>query len=396
MLERLRLPLLLVTAWLVASLFLGPAPLSAEEEGEEEAEEEAKRPEDVNVAVAAKVDIEEAAATGQVDVALTFTPGEDIQRPYSIRLRLMAFRRTVVNLDHAPKPPTVEWRKGQPITYTVPIPLPMDVKSGADMGIFVGFHDPELELDLPPRMDADRQGQVRELIEFSMPDLGALTDPAQVDAILARAKELASGGRKTAAWNTLEVGLRRATEDEVKYRFRDALVDLGAFTPAPISPIEQAIVDGRIQDEKTRYLRLVSGRLFDRQQYHGALRVLEAIGGKLSEDARGAVLGAVNDAQRTERDITDLRVRILERVTEEERALVDKKVESLGYTKKLLEAADSLRKNARWAPARIMLRSLALNAPERAVAHAATEMQKQVEEAARAKAVGSGDSADSP
>ena len=347
---------------------------------EEEEEEEEKRPRDVNVAVAAEVDLEQAAATGQILARLTFTPGEDITRPYSIRLRLMAFRRTVVNLDHAPKPPTVEWKKGQPVTYEMPIPLPLSIRPGADMGIFLGFHDPALDLDLPPRMEADRQGQVRELLEFPMPDLGPLEEPAAIDAVLAVAGDLAAAGNKPAAWNTLEVGLRRAVEDEAKYRFRDALVGLGSFDPAPISVIEQDIVAARIREERTRYLRLISGRCFDRKQYHGALRILEAIGGKLSEDARGAVLGAVNEAQRTERDITDLRVRILEGVSDEDRALADEKVESLGYTKKLLTAADGLRKSMRWAPARLILRTLALNAPDRDVAHAATEMQKVVEE----------------
>jgi hypothetical protein len=366
-------------AWLVLVCLLGSAlPLHADEG--EDGEDEPKRPVDVAIAVSAVVDVEDAASTGQVLAHLTFTPLEDIQRPYSIRLRLMAFRRTVVNLDHAPKPPTVEWRKGQAVTYDMPIPLPLEIRPGADMGIFIVFHDPELDLDLPPRMDADRQGQVRELIEFPMPDLGPLEQAEKIDAVLTAAAQLAQKQQKPAAWNTLEVGLRRSVQDEAKYRFRDAMVQLGAFEPAPISVIEQEIVDGRIREEKTRYLRLISGRCFDRKQYHGALRILEAIGGKLSEDARGAVMGAVNDAKRTERDLTDLRVRILDTVSDEDRALVEKKTTSLGYTRKLLEAADTLRKSSRWGAARLILRGLTLNAPERDVAHEAGELQKQVEE----------------
>jgi len=342
-------------------------------------DEEGGPPEDVNVVVEATRDSADAAATGQVLLHLRFVPAEDIARPYSIHLRLLAFRRTVLNLDHAPDPGTVTWKKGAVVEYDVPVPLPLGVKANSEMGLFLGFYDPALQLELVPRVGGPRHGNLREVAEFDMPDMGPLVEAEAIDKILAVAAGLAAQGRKTAAWNTLEVGLRRAAEDGPKYRFRDALVALGAFDPAPIGLLEREIVAARILKEKNRYLRLISGRCFDRKQYHGALRILEAIGGRLSEDARGAVLGALDQAERAQRDITDLKVRILGAVTEADKALADKAVQRHGYTPALLERARALMKKRRWGPARLIVRTLALNAPARDVAHDASELQKEVE-----------------
>lgn len=342
-------------------------------------EDEVDPPEDVNVSVEGSVDTADAAAAGHVTLRLTFVPGEDIGRSYSIHLRLLAFRRTVLTLDHAPKPGTIAWKKGASVSYEMQVPLPLEVRANTEMSFFLAFHDAELDLEIPPREAGGRHVRAREVASFAMPDLGPLEGTASIEPVLAAAAAQAAEGRMTTAWNTLEVGLRRALEDEPKYRCRDALLGLGAFKPEPIGFLEEQIVRRRIQEEKHRYLRLISGRCFDRKQYHGALRILEAIGGKLSEDARGAVIGALDQAQRTERDIIDLRVRILDRVTDEEKAAAKKAVASLGYTKKLLKCAQALAKSKQWAQARLIARTLKLNSPDRALAHAASELQQEVE-----------------
>lgn len=373
MLDRVRRAIL-GGALFVALILQVPAVGRAEEDAGEP-------PEDVNVAVEGVVDAADAASTGHVTLRLKFVPGEDLARPYTIHLRLLAFRRTVLILDHAPKPGTATWKQGVPIEYELPVPLPLDVRANTEMGFFLAFFDPELDIQLPPRDAGVRHVHQREVAAFDMPDLGPLEDAASIEPLLAAAAELAVQGRKTAAWNTLEVGLRRAVEDEAKYRCRDALLALGAFDPAPISLLEEEIVARRIQEEKHRYLRLVSGRCFDRKQYHGALRILEAIGGKLSEDARGAVIGALSQAKRTERDLTDLRVRILDRVSDAEKAAAEKAVASLGYTRRLLERTQELVRKKQWASARLMARSLKLNTSERELAHEASELQQAIEAA---------------
>src|SRR5207247_1634307 len=83
----------------------------------------------------------------------------------------------------------------------------------------------------------------------------------------------------------------------------------GGAAPA-LSAQEEAVVAERIADERTRYLRQEAGRFFDKREWHAALRVLEAIGGTLAEQADKAVLGAVKEARRVEKDAQDVRERL--------------------------------------------------------------------------------------
>ena len=344
------------------------------------AEDEDER-EDVPVRVEASVDVRELSATGVATLRLAFHPLADLDRPYAIQLRLMAWRSEGQSLDHSPDPPVHAWRKGQVVSYEVPVPLPLDVKVGAPMGFFLGFHDPAVDRTFPPRMEGQRYRDWVRLVEFAMPDLGPLETGPGVDAILAAAADLAARGREAEAWSALELGMRRSIEDGPKTRFRDAITQLGHVPPRPISMVEREIVAARIEAEKARYLRLVSGRAFDRKQYHAALRILEAIGGKLSEAADAAVIGALDRAQRAQKDITDLQVRILQGASDEDKAAVEKAVEAVGPTKRLLEKAEAWFRERQYARASLALRGLALNAPDGDVAGKALERRKEVDAA---------------
>jgi hypothetical protein len=338
-------------------------------------------PEDVPVRVTATFDRAVAAATGRGRLHLGFHVLEDLDRPYVVQLRLMAWRTPCANLDHEPDPPVASWRKGRDVSYDVPVRLPVEVKAGAPMGFWLGFQDPQADRVLPPRMDGPRFLQWVRVLAFEEPDFGPLPPGAGVDAVLAAAATLVKQGRGSEAWGALELGLRRAEEDVSKTRFRDALLRLVDVKPPPLSVVEREIVRQRIAAEKRRYLRLVSGRAFDRKQYHAALRILEAIGGTLAEASDAAVLGAVNDATRVRRDIADLKVRILQGASDEEKAQARKAVQANGLTRALLEKADGWVRRKLYAPASLVYRALAYGSPDHDLATRAAERRKALEKA---------------
>lgn len=361
-------PLLLA---LLAFLLASPSVRAEDDEDEP--------PSDVPVAVRGEVDASEAPATGMVTLKLTFTVLEDIDRPYRVALKLMAFRRPLLELDHAPDPAVATWTKGQTIQYEMPSPVPTHVKAGSEMGFWVGFIDPETGDTYPPRMEGTRSVDWIRIATFPMPDYGPLEEGPMVDSILAASADLAARGRQADAWSALELGIRRAVEDGPKYRFRDAILALGHIPPRPISPLEREIVASRIRSEKERYLRLVSSRAFGRKQYHASLRILEAIGGRLSEDAQKAVIGDVDAATRVQRDITDLKVRILQSASDEDKAAVEKAIKANGYTQAMLDKALGWAKKKQYAQATLAFRALSLNSPDGDVAGKALELRKTLE-----------------
>jgi len=365
----------LVCAILLALLAgMVPTAVRAQDDGEEPEQE------DVPISVAATLDQRDLEATGRVVLRLTFTPLEDIDRPYGVELRLTAFLKEVLVLDHTPDPAVARWRKGKPVSYAVPVPLPLGVKAGAQMALFLGFRDPRQKRTWPPRMEGRRYINRVRVARFKMPDLGPIEEGPMVDTLLGVAGDLAAQGRESDAWSVLERGIRRSVEDTSKLRLRDGILKLLPGVPArPISVVEREIVAGRIRDEKERYLRLVSGRAFDRKQYHAALRILESLGGTLDEEAGAAVIGALDDAKRTKRDIDDLKVRILRSATDEDKAAVAKAAKANGYTKPLYDRAEGWAKERAYARADLALRGITANSPDDDLSKRAAAYRKKVQ-----------------
>jgi len=356
------------------ALALVPAGVRADEGADGEDAQE-----DVPVRVAATLDDRDLGATGRVVLRLEFLPLEDIDRPYGVELRLTAFLKEVLVLDHTPEPAVSAWRKGKPVRYAVPVPLPLGVKAGAQMAIFLGFHDPRTKRTWPPRMEGRRYINRIRVAKFKMPDLGPIEEGPRIDALLGVAGDLAAQGREADAWSALERGIRRSVEDVSKIRLRDGILKLLRDVPGrPISVVEREIVAARIRDEKERYLRLVSGHAFDRKQYHAALRILESLGGTLDEEAGAAVIGALDDAKRTKRDIDDLKVRILRSATDEDKAAVAKAVKANGYTKQLYERSVGWVKQRAYARADLALRGLTANSPDDELSRRAAAYREKV------------------
>jgi hypothetical protein len=360
------------------AVLLAPLVLLGPAAGARADEEEVPR--EVPVAIEAEVDDRALADTASCRLVLRFTPSEDVARAYRVELRLVRGADEVLVLDHAPAPPTTSWKSGQSVTYDVPVPLPLEggLRPGDTVVLLAGFFDVAAEKAIPAADGGALRGTRREVGRLAFPALGPVTTEEQVQSILARARELGQAGQKPLAWRALELGLRRAVEDETKTRFRDGILSLGHFPPAPVSVLERQIVEKRIADERRRFLRLQSGRAFDRGQLFAALRLLEVVGGTLEEEADGAVIGALADAERAEKDALDLKVRILARVTEEDTAKAEAAAQSLGMTKALLQRAEAWAAERLWGRARLVLRKLSLSG-ERDLAEAARAKSDEVD-----------------
>ena len=206
------------------------------------------------------------------------------------------------------------------------------------------------------------------------------TDPEEVVArIVTRAEELTKAGHKADAWRLLETALRRAAKDVTKLRLRDALLRLGSLVADPPSPLEEEIVAARIAAERVRWLREQSGRCYDRGQLHAALRLLEELGGALEEQTGQAVIGALADAKRAQKDLDDLRVRILGKASDEEKAEAQGLLEKQHGAALLKEARQRVAAG-QYAVARILVRSL-VTGSDHALAGEARALQQHLERA---------------
>ena len=330
----------------------------------------------VPVTVAATIDAAELTTTGLFTIHLDFTVEEDVGRALSLVVELTERKRVVLAWRHAPTPPTSKWRKGERVRVDLLAPFPTEADAGPWLHVRMAFREDEGgELCLPRGAKWLAEGRVV-VAELEVPEFEPVTDDVRVQRILAAADELAKAGRKPDAWAALEFGLRGAPDDATKYRLRDAMLKLGEFAPRPLTEVERRIVEQRIAEERRRFLRQASGRLYDQKKYHGALLILTEVGGKLQEDADAAVIGALNDAKRAEKDLQDLREKIWERCTPEERDEAEKALETLGHGRTVFEKARDWVRQRRYAPARWVLKDLAVTAGEEIATAARLEVRE--------------------
>ena len=310
---------------------------------------------EVPISAAVTVDDHEVALTGQFSLKLEFTPIEDLTTAYAVQILVASGSRTLVTLRHAPPTPTMSWKKGGAVSYEVEVPFPFDADL-ADVdtvAIWLGFIDSATGECRPPANAPSASRWHAQVAQLDVPKAAG-----DADASIAAAEAMVKEGRKDSAWQVLDLGLRRAPDDPAKYRFRDAMVKLGALAPPPLSLEEEQIVTERIEDEKRRVLREAAGRFFDQKRFHAALRVLEAIGGKLTEQGNQAVMGAVAAAKRVEKDAADIREKLFETVKAEDQADAEAGVKSAGLTRELLKRVDEWVKAKRFGVARFALNKL--------------------------------------
>lgn len=179
-----------------------------------------------------------------------------------------------------------------------------------------------------------------EVCEVELPAYFRAPGRADLEAVLDAATKMQQQDDPAGAWDLLVEGLREASRDGDKERLRDSLKKVGRHRPRPMTPLETNTVASRIRSEQVRYWRLEAGRMVDAGQLHGALRILERIGGSLRLDADEAVIGALDKADRMDQDIDDLRRRMTRELSKEEEQELEALVDEHGLTKKLFKEAE--------------------------------------------------------
>ena len=285
--------------------------------------------------------------TGRATVKLTFTAEERIEIPFAVRVELRGAGRTLQQRDHVPPVPILKWEPDKPVSYELPLFFPLTPEDVAEVEVLVGFLNREDNEVRPPLNRGYARDGMIQIAEFRFPELEVTTDAASVEATVTSALELAKTDAR-AAWDQLELSFRRTDNYPLKRQLRDALLQVGKMPPAPLSFEEEDIVARRIQAERTRYLRQIAGRLYDRGRLFAALVLLDEVGGALQEDADRAVLGALGDARRVTKDRDGIAEKVFA-ITPEQQAEVDKLAEEYADEGERLEfgvamAADKQRR----------------------------------------------------
>jgi hypothetical protein len=280
---------------------------------------------------------------GTFTLRLECTPTAKLERDHGLRVALTIGLEDVHQSDHKIKPGTRNWAVGDTVDLAFPLALPdeLELAGGEWVSIRLGFtsggklYTPEVDEYL---IDPDG---LADMDAFEVPRFVGAAGAQRLKEILAEGKALRKDD-PPAAWRLLSQALRDAADEATKEKVRDALIEVGRFPPAVPSETEERVVARRIRAEQVRVFRLEAGRMAARGRLHGALRLLEEVGGALALDADEAVIGAVNDARRTTARIEDLRERLLTEVDADQEQMIQAALEEHGRTQDLLESADEL------------------------------------------------------
>ncbi|MFT7168935.1 MAG: hypothetical protein ACI80K_002069 [Paracoccaceae bacterium] len=308
---------------------------------------------------------------GKFELRLACIPEENFKVGYQLRIALSpdadmdagVDADNLVIVDHVLDPPTSKWRAGKQVDYSIPLQLPNDHNLGPDvyLGIRVAFIPPG---SAPLRPLGGRwteyvdEDSLTAITSIEVPAFAGAAGAARLDAAFADADNLRQSGDVAGAWKRLDQTLRAARDDRIKARVRDKLAEVGKLDPPKITPVEEQIVGQRIRREQVRIFRIEAGRMFDRGQLHGALKILQEIGGALAVSADEKVIGALDAADRAMERVDDLRDRLLRELTEAQEAAVAELIERHGKTEKLFKVAGDLAEEKRYAESLACLRTL--------------------------------------
>lgn len=296
--------------------------------------------------------------SGTCTLWLECTPSEKLGSDPTLRIALQVDVEDIVTIDHV-------WKgggkvaAGDTVDLEIPLALPGQLALDAHelIAVRVGFVSGG---DVrPPDVDdhlIDPDGYA-DLDAFELPRFGGAEGGARLNVVLEEGLALKKSD-PPAAWKLLSQALRDAADDATKEKVRDALREVGQFPPAEQSEVELRVVAQRIRAEQTRVFRLEAGRMAARGNLHGALVLLEEVGGALALDADEAVIGALRDAERTVERMEDLQERILTERTADQEAAVEAAVEKHGRSEDLFDHAEELVEGKEYAVALALYRKL--------------------------------------
>ncbi|MEM8711617.1 MAG: hypothetical protein AAGG01_11745, partial [Planctomycetota bacterium] len=319
--------------------------------------------------IPAAVDVVPSVVTdeGTFELRVSCLPEADVRQSYDLRVALTNDDGDLTVVDHELKPATSKWRAGRQVNYAVPMELFADLAEGAALG-------PGDEVSVRVGFVASGGGAVRslggewvdyvdedglaDLLEISVPRFAGPAGKERLKLAIDEADRLRREGDAAAAWSRLDRALRAAQDESTKARIRDELAKVGETEPPAITEDEERIIGQRIRAEKVRVFRGEAGRMYSRGQLHGALKILEEIGGALTVSADEKVLGALRDAERVMERVEDIRERLLTEMTEDQEAAVEALIDKHGTTEKLYDAAETLVEKQRYPEALGCLRAL--------------------------------------
>ncbi len=302
-----------------------------------------------DLTVRATVDTSSLNQTGRFTLKITFVVNKPPKHPYRVRVAITAGDTVVFRRDHAAPTEPSSCNAGQTVTYQLPSLFPLngvDALLPGKLNVFVGFIDAVTgKQALPDGAGRSLDGQ-RLVASFDAPRERKSLSAEAEQTLLEKAAELAKANKPQAAFDRLELGIRASNDYPQKKRLRKAIEKLGRFEPRPLTRVEQSIVASRIQSEKVRWLRLQAGRLHDRKMYHGALKILDEIGGMLEQDSRKAVVGALDAATRVRKSKESIRIKIIQARVARDQAIIDqlKKMKDWRRRIKVLELAQGVEK----------------------------------------------------
>lgn len=301
---------------------------------------------------------------GSFTLRVTCVPESKTPGPYGLRVALTsATLDQDVVLERPLKPLTTKWKSGERVEYAVPLELPAThaFDDGESIAIRIGFllKDGASVRTLGKRWGdfLDEDG-LTEVDFVEAPTYAGAEGATRLEERLAEAEGHRRDGDVAKAWKVLDDAFRDAKSEDTKAKLRDALAKVGALEPPDITGVEAAIVAQRIRDEKVRVLRIEAGRMVGRGQLHGALKVLEEIGGELQLNADEKVIGAIDDVERATERIEGLQERLLTELSKDQEAAVAALVAEVGKTEELVERAEEIAAGGEYAVALGALRRI--------------------------------------
>jgi hypothetical protein len=296
---------------------------------------------------------------GTFTLRLVCTPTADLSRDLGLRVALSVEFEDVATFDLEVEPGTRSWRPGEARDLAFPMAVPgeLELETGELVSLRIGFLDGGTQR--PPAVEEhliDLDG-LADMVSFEVPRFAGPAGARRLEQTLTQASKLRRDD-PPAAWRMLSQALRDAADDSTKERIRDALIEVGRFPPATTSSLEDRVVAQRIRAEQVRVFRVEGGRMAGRGELHGALVLLEEVGGALALDVDDKVIGALNDAERTTARIEDLQERLLTELSKEDEAEIEPALARHGRTEDLLEYADELAEDRRRTLALALYRKL--------------------------------------
>ncbi|MCU0726694.1 MAG: hypothetical protein MUE73_13055 [Planctomycetes bacterium] len=279
--------------------------------------------------------------TGRIAVRLAFLA--DAAPPATWPVELVAMEagtgRLLAVVSHAPPVPMEKWVPGEPVRWTEILVVPAGADGGRpEASILVAVRDPTLTNEYEGRfvLLGDAPFGDRRYLVGHVP---AASGRASAADLRTAARERAQRGDSAAAFELLGEALRRSVDLAGKLAVAAELLALPPPAGAPVSGAEEIRIRALVSEEKLRWLRDRASELLKEKELKLALRVLEVVGGVVEEGRNQRVVGEPADSDRAQKDVVDLKQRLLRDMAEEDVAACRKLLDEAGEDAGKISAA---------------------------------------------------------